>query len=598
MVYMIKEKLKLVPGKPGCYLMKDKNGIIIYVGKAKNLKNRLSSYFTGKHSGKTAIMISKIADFEYIITNSELEAFILEFTLIKKHDPKYNIIFRDDKTYPYIEFDMDLKAPKLTVVRRIPSKKKPRNIRYYGPYPNVQAARKTVDILNRTYPLRKCNTFQKEPCLYYHLNQCLGYCKKEFSVYRVKDMIANITKFFNGYHVTVTERLKMQMEKASSSFQYEKAGEIKELLDYVNLTLRKQKVILKDNSECDIFGYYIENGYLSAQVFFIRNGKLVEHYGKIIQLIDTPRDEMNRFIINFYNHNKYKPKEILVPMFLNAPLLEELLETTVRTPKRGDKQKLMLLASDNAKNNLREQLTLLIRKETTKQKALVELQEKLGIDHIDRIELFDNSNLFGTHNVSGMVVFIDGIPAKNQYRKFKISQDKNDDYGTMREVIYRRYFRVLKENGEFPDLILVDGGLGQMNVAREVIDSLGLEIPVAGLKKDDKHATACLMGLHNEMIDIDKHSELFLLLTRMQDEVHNYTIHYHQQIRSKSNVSSLLDNVRGIGDSRKKALLKEFGNLQAIMEAPLEEVSKIVPVTTAKNLQNYLRQTLNKKKES
>lgn len=585
---MIKEKLSLVPNLPGCYLMKNKDGVIIYVGKAKKLKNRLSSYFRGTHTGKTAKLVSEIVDFEYIVINSEKEALVLELNLIKKHDPKYNILLRDDKSYPYIELTND-SIPRLSVVRNINRKKDHRNL--YGPYPNVTAARNTVNLLNRMYPLRKCTTFNKKPCLYYHINQCLGYCTKSIDPNVIDSLKSDIIKFLKGDNSLIIDKIKKEMKVYIDNMNYEKAKELKEMLDYINITLAKQEVELKDSVDRDVFGYYFDRGYLSIQVFFIRNGKIVERHFKIIPTIDEIDEELTRYIADFYSKDVLIPKEVLVPDIVDDNLLKEYLNTNILIPLKGIKHNLVEMACNNAKIKLDEEYELIKKDENKTILANEELREILNLSKLDRIEIFDNSNLFGTFNVSGMVVFTNGAPNKNEYRKFKITNDKNDDYGTMREVIYRRYFRVLKDDLVRPDLIIVDGAKGQMNVAREVIESLNMNIPVVGLKKDDKHNTNSLLAFEPiEEIPIDKRSNLFYLLERMQDEVHNFTISYHKQIRSKGSLASVLDNISGIGEIRKKELLKKYKTISKMKEASIDELSNIIPSNVATNLKEFLNE--------
>lgn len=584
---MIDKKLALVPHKPGCYLMKDENGIIIYVGKSKNLKNRLSSYFKQTHTGKTAMLVRDIRDFEYIITSSELEALLLEINLIKKHDPKYNILLRDDKSYPYIEVTNE-KVFRLIVVRN-PNIKKSRNTKLFGPYPNVTAARRVVDMINRIYPLKKCRNYEKKVCLYYHIGECLGYCEKDIDPKIIDSMKQEIISFLNGNHTIITNKLKLLMEESSNKMQYERALEYKELLNYINITLEKQKVELDDNVNRDIIGFYENNNYLSISMLFIRGGKLLDHSNNIFPMIDTKEEELMTYISKFYDKHKIKPKEVIVPDIIDKEILTQAFDLNFFTPVKGKKRKMLNLAFENAKNYYHEQMTLILKDEEKTLGAVQELGSILNINNLSRIELFDNAHLFGTFNVSGMVVFIDGKPYKNDYRKFKITNDVNDDYGTMREVIYRRYFRVLKDKLTRPDLILVDGGEGQLNVAREVLQSLNLSIPTASLKKDDKHSTNVLVGLDPmREIPIDKKSNLFLLLTKMQNEVHNYTINYHRQIRSKGSLSSILDNIEGIGEVRKQKLLKKYRTISKMKEVSIEELSEILPSDIAINFKEFL----------
>lgn len=590
----IKQKLALVPQEPGCYQMKNKDGIIIYVGKAKKLKNRLSSYFRGVHTGKTARLVSEIVDFEYVVVGTETESLILEINLIKKYDPKYNILLRDDKSYPYIELTNE-DVPRLIVVRNI-NRKKTNRARMYGPYPNVSAAREVVNLLNRMYPLRKCRTFNKKPCLYYHIGQCLGYCTKQVDKKDIEAMEQDIIRFLKGDHSLVTKKIKEEMMQESEKMNFEKAKELRDLLDYITITIAKQKVEIGDMVDRDIFGYHFDKGYLSMQVFFIRGGKILERHSSIFPTVDEIEEEMTRYIAKFYDKSILPPKEILVPDVVDASLLEDYLKITVKTPVRGLKHNLILMACENAAIALTNKFEIIKKDEEKTLGANEELRELLKMDKLDRIELFDNSNLFGSYNVSGMVVFKNGVPSKNDYRKFKITIDKNDDYGTMKEVIYRRYFRVLKDNLERPDLIIVDGGLGQMMIAREVIASLGLDIPVAGLKKDNHHATNALLAFDPVMeLPINKRSNLFYYLERMQDEVHNFTIHYHKQIRSKGSLESILDNIEGIGEKRKKQLLKKYHTITKLKTLSITELAQILPQKTAENMYEFLQEYDNKK---
>ncbi len=583
----IDELLSTTPHNPGCYLMKDKNGCVIYVGKSKNLKNRLSSYFKQSHTGKTMMLVRDIDTFEYILTNSEVESLLLELNLIKKYTPKYNILYKDDKTYPYIELTND-KIPRLLIVRN-PNMRRGGNRKLFGPYPNITAAKKVVEMLNRLYPLRKCKNMGKKECLYYHIGECLGYCINDVDEEKIKQMKEEIISFFNGNSENLIKKIETKMYDCSSKLQYEKALEYKELLDYINITLEKQKVELDDHYDRDIIGYYELDNYLSVNILFIRGGKLLDKKSNIFPMIDTLEEEVNSYISNFYDKHLTKVKEVIVPDIIDSTLLEEGFNLNVVKPIKGLKKKILNLAMENAKNYYNEQISLIKKDEDSLNKSLKELSDMLGIEKSSHIEMFDNSNIFGSFNVSGMVVFIDGKKAPHLYRKFKITNDKNDDYGTMREVIYRRYFRVLKDNLERPDLILVDGGLGQINIAREVISELGLNIPVAGLKKDDKHSTNTLLGGYPvREIEIKKDSYLFLLLTRMQDEVHRYTISYHKDIRSKGALSSILDNIDGIGEVRKKKILKKYHTIDKMKNATISELSEIMPENIAISFHEYL----------
>ena len=582
----IKKKLSLVPNKPGCYQMKNKDGVIIYVGKAKKLKNRLSSYFRGTHTGKTARLVSEIKDFEYVVVTSEKESLILENNLIKQYDPKYNILLRDDKSYPYIELTNE-KVPRLRIVRTLNRRT---DNRLYGPYPNVTAARNTVNLLNRMYPLRKCNHYEKKPCLYYHIGECLGYCTHNVEQEKIDSMKKEIITFLKGDYSLITKKLEQEMYEQSRQLNYEKAKELKDLMDYITLTLSKQKVEINDNKDIDVFGYFVDKDYLSVQIFFIRDGKIVERHSKIMPLIDEIDSVLTNYIISAYENNFLLPKCILVPNIIDSNLLSNYLGVNVIKPIKGDKKKLIEMANNNAAITLENEFEMLERDDNKTYKANQELKELLKLPKLERIELFDNSHLFGTYSVSGMVVFIDGKPAKNEYRKFKIKQDTNDEYGMMREVIYRRYFRVLKDNLPMTDLLIVDGGIGQINVAREIMFSLNLNIPVVGLKKNKRHATESLIAFSsNKEIPIDRKSNLFFLLERMQDEVHNFTISYHKQIRSKGNLESVLDNIDGIGKVRKEQLIKKYKTITKLKKLSVEELNKILPKKVANNLYDFLK---------
>lgn len=584
---MFKEKLSLVPHKPGSYQMKNSEGVIIYVGKAKDLKKRLSSYFRGTHTGKTAKMISEIADFTYIVASSELEAFIIEINLIKKYDPKYNILLKDDKTYPYIEYIKN-PYPKLKV-SRYTNIKKSENKKLFGPYPNAYAARKIVNLLNRIYPLKKCDSMPKEVCLYYHIGQCLGYCTKNYDHSKLEEMEKEILSFLNGNENVLKNRLLKKIEECSNNLNFEMALELKKDLDYVEIVLAKQKVELHDLVNRDILGYYLNNGYISAQIFFIRNGKLVGGHNDIFPIVGELKEEIDEYLIKFYARHEI-PKEIFLDELCDKELLSNMLNTTFTTPLKGKKKELLEMAFMNAKINLDNEMTLIEKDEERTEKANEELRKLLNLEHLNRIDLFDNSNLFGDFSVSAMVVFKNGVPAKKEYRKFKISINKNDDYNTMKEVLYRRYYRMLLEHLEKPDLIVVDGGINQINACKEIMQMLNLDIKICGLRKNDKHMTNDLIdGDTLEEIPLVKTSNVFHYLTRMQDEVHRFTINYHRQIRSKGSISSVLDNIDGIGEKRKKELIKKFGSVSKMKEAPTEELEKIIP----KNIADYLKEYLN-----
>lgn len=582
----IKEKLKLVPTKPGSYQMKNQDGIIIYVGKAKNLKNRLKSYFTGTATGKTAMLVNDIVDFEYIVTSTELESLILEITLIKKYDPKYNILLKDDKSYPYIELTNE-KYPRLKIVRNVNRKK--HKSRLFGPYPNVTAARKTVNMLHRVYPLRKCENLKKEVCLYYHIGECLGYCEREVDKEKLETMVSEITSFLKGNSDFLIKKLESEMQKASDALNFEKAIELKEMLHDIDVTLTRQKIDLNKNYNFDVFGYYQDNNYISVVTFYIREGLLFGKHQDIFTSVENVGEELLSYIIHFYEKNNLLPKEIILPEEVDHVLLGEYLQVKATVPKRGDIKKLVELANDNAKIFLHERYENIKKDETNRLEAEKELQKLLHLSKLTRIETFDNSHLFGTFYVAGMVVFDHFEPNKNEYRKFKIQTDAKDDLSAMKEVIYRRYFKVLMEEVEAPDLIIVDGGELQIEAAKEVLDELHLNIPLCGLKKNDKHKTSVLVNSDLEEIEVDKNSNLFIFLNKIQEEVHRYAITYHRNVRSKGSLASLLDMAPGIGEVRKKELLKKFGSLKKMKEASLEELETVLTHDVALKFMDYLK---------
>ena len=581
-----KEKLALVPTKPGSYQMKNKDGIIIYVGKAKNLQRRLRSYFTRTVTGKTRMLVEDIDDFEYIVTSSELESLILEINLIKKYNPKYNILLKDDKSYPYIELTKE-KYPRLKVVRNV-KRKKDKNY-LYGPYPNVHAARRTVDMLNRLYPLRKCETLKKELCLYYHIHECLGYCKKEIPKEKIDLMTSEITSFLKGNAKYIINKITNEMSISSEKMNYERAKELKEMLDDINVTLNKQKIALNDNYNFDMISYYQDNNYLSIVIFFVRNGLLIGRNEEIISVVDI-EEELLEYIIKFYEKNPILPKELLIPEEINNSLLEEYLGIKVSTPKRGKLKSLLDLARENAIEKLTSEEETVKKDEEERLDAIKELKTLLHIDNLHRMESFDNSHLFGTFYVGGMVVYDDFLPNKDLYRKYKISTDVKDDLTAMKEVIYRRYFKTIMEEAYKPDLIVMDGGKLQISACKEILEQLNLDIPIIGLVKDKTHKTSYIMNDNYEILEVKKDSKLFLFLSKIQEEVHRFAITYHRSIKAKGALSSVLDVVPGIGEVRKRELLKKFSSMKKIKEASIEELKVVVGEEVAKNLKQYLEE--------
>lgn len=583
---MFKEKLALLPSKPGCYIHKDKNGNVIYVGKAKNLKKRVSSYFNKIHTGKTKALVDNINDFEYIVTNSEIESFILEINLIKKYSPKYNILLKDDKTYPYIELTNE-KYPRVKIIRTKTRKKTKSKL--FGPFPNVVSARKTVDLINRIYPLRKCNTLKKDLCLYYHINECLGYCKYNISKEQIDLMIKEITEVLNGNYKEITKKLEEEMFKESENLNYEKALELKKMIEDVKTTISKQIVASNVKYNFDVFGYYVKDNYLSIETLFIREGIIIGRVHKIFDITDEINDVYLRYITNFYE--KYElPKEIIIQDENEVSLLSTYLNTKVNCPKKGDVKHILDMAINNAEIYLNENLEIVKKDLKIKKEVLEKLKSLLNLTSLKRIDLFDNSHLFGTYYVGCMVVYEDLEPNKNLYRKYKISLDVKDDLSAMKEVIYRRYYRMLLDKEVYPDLIIIDGGSLQIKVVVEVLNSLGLSIKVIGLKKDDKHKTNIIVDDNLNEISIKQDNHLFLYLTKMQDEVHRFAISFHRDLKSKGSLESVLSNVSGLGDKRRTALLKKYGSLKKIEEASIDELKSIIPEEIAKNLKKYLKE--------
>lgn len=589
---LIQQKCAILPDQPGCYLMKDRQGTIIYVGKAKVLKNRVRSYFTGSHDGKTQRLVQEIVDFEYIVTSSELEALILELHLIKKHDPKYNIMLKDDKTYPYIKITGE-KNPKLIITRQVKKDKG----KYFGPYPNSHSAHETKKLLDRLYPLRKCQKLPSQVCLYYHIGQCLAPCVKEIDEPTYTEIIHEISSFLNGGHGKVKKELTEKMNAAAEQLEFERAKEYRDQIAHIDQVMEKQKMTMNDFTNRDIFGYSVDKGWMCVQVFFVRQGKLIERDVSLFPMYRDPEEEFLTFLGQFYAKPEHiKPKEIFVPNTTDLDLASELLQMKVIIPQKGAKKNLVDLAQKNASIALKEKFHLIERQEERTIGAVEELGQLMGISMPSRIEAFDNSHIHGTDAVSAMVVFVDGRAHKKDYRKYKTrTAAKHDDYGAMREVVRRRYTRVLKERLPLPDLIIIDGGKGQIEAAREIIeDELGLDIPIAGLAKDTKHQTSSLLyGDPLMIIPMKRTSEAFYLLQRIQDEVHRFAITFHRQQRGKHTIASSLDGIEGIGPKRKKLLLKHFGSVKRMQAASREElIESGLPSKLADNLIAHFQKNL------
>lgn len=584
---MKKDQIKSIPERPGSYQFKNKDGVIIYVGKAKNLKKRVGSYFTGSHDMKTSRLVMNIEDIEYIVTNSELDALLLELNLIKKYNPRYNILLTDDKTYPYIEITNE-KHPRLIVTRKI--SKRSKNL--FGPYPNVKAARETVKLLNKIYPLRMCDKLPKTECLYHHMGQCLAPCIYKIEQEQYDEIIKSIKQFLKGDSKEVENLLKQRMYDASELLEFERANEYKKLIEYVQTTTNSQKINLNDMKDRDVIGYFYNDYLLSIEVFFIRNGKISARHQEMFEYYDDPLKTVEMYIAQFYQREPI-PKELFVPMDLNTETLTEYLNINIHQPQKGDKYKLLNLATINAEQALIEKTDIYNREQERTIKSVEKLGELLDISAPYRIEAFDNSNLFGENAVSSMVTFVNGKPSKKDYRKFKIKtmDGKASDYHTMKEVLYRRYYKVLMEDLIRPNLILVDGGLQQINAAKETLESLALDIPIAGLVKDSKHSTNVLMNDNLEKIEIDKTSNVFHLMTRIQDEAHRFAVSYHKQVRSKGVFNSILDEIEGIGEKTKDKLLKKYKSVNLIKLASMEELKELgINQKQATNLLNKLQE--------
>lgn len=571
----IEQKLALLPDLPGSYQMKDVNGKIIYVGKAKNLKNRVRSYFKSEHTGKTAQLVENIADFDFIVTSSEKESLLLEITLIQKYQPYYNIRLKRGTGYPYIKITHE-SDPKLELANDV----KEDGAQYFGPYPNVYAAQETLHFLQKVYPLRRCNGYQGRPCLYANMGQCLGPCYRKVPFTEYLDQIKKIQRFLDGDTKEVTKVLQGKMADAAEKLEFERAADLRDQLKFIETTVEKQKIISKDGTPRDLFNFYMDKGWLSVQVFFIRQARLMKREKRTFAIVDSPEEELTSFILQFYNRkNAVLPKEILVPAGVDKQIISEVLNVPVRTPQRGEKRDLLDLAEKNAKIVLDEKFRLMEMNESKTNGAMQEIADALGLDHIHRIEAFDHSHTQGEEMVSAMVVFEDGVPNKNKYRKYKTKTvDHADERAETMEVIRRRYTRLLKEHAEMPDLILMDGGVIQLNAAREVIeDELGLAIPVAAMVKNDQHKTADLLREEGEPhVNLDPKSQGFFLLQRIQDEVHRFAITFHRQLRSKSSLGSKLDEIAGVGPKTRQKLLTKFGSLKKIANASIEELREVV----------------------
>lgn len=587
---LIKHKLELLPDSPGCYIHKDKNGTIIYVGKAKNLKNRVRSYFHGSHNTKTELLVSEIEDFEYIVTGSNTEALLLEINLIQENMPKYNIKLKDDKSYPFIKITTNEQYPRLMITRQI----KKDGAMYFGPYPDSGAATEIKRLLDRIFPFKKCTNPANKVCFYYHLGQCKAHiiCHVDHDYF--VDMAHDVKNFLNGQDNKIVDQLKDKMQKASDLMEFERAAEYRDLLQAISTLRTKQRVMSQDMMDRDIFGYYVDKGWMCVQVFFVRQGKLIQRDVNMFPYYNDPEEDFLTYMGQFYRDNKhFTPKEIFIPKEIDEELVKAIVDTKIIKPQRGEKKQLVNLAIKNARVSLQQKFDLLEKDVKKTYGAVENIGELLNIPKPVRIEAFDNSNIQGTSPVAAMVVFVNGKPSKKDYRKFKIKTVVGpDDYASMREVIYRRYSRVMKDGLVPPDLIIIDGGQGQVNVARDVIENkLGLDIPIAGLQKNDKHQThELLFGDPLEVVELPRNSEEFFLLQRIQDEVHRFAITFHRQVRSKNSFSSKLDGIAGLGSKRKQLLMKHFKSLPNIQKADIDD---IVNCGIPRNVATAIKEKLN-----
>ncbi len=593
----IQEELKKLPGRPGVYIMHDENDHIIYVGKAISLKNRVRQYFQSSRNKGVKIeqMVTHIRRFEYIVTDSELEALVLECNLIKEHHPKYNTMLMDDKTYPFIKVTTNEDFPRVMMSRKMLKDK----ARYFGPYTSSQAVRDTIDLIHKLYHLRSCNRSlprdigKERPCLNYHIKQCDAPCQGYISQEEYGKAVSQVIRFLNGSYDSVLNELEEKMNAASEALEFEKAIEYRELINSIKKVSQKQKITDSSGEDRDVLAVASEDEDAVVQIFFIRGGRLIgrDHFYLRISRDESASEILNSFVLQYYAGTPFIPAELMLQEEIeDRRLLEEWLtakrgqKVMLKVPQKGMKEKLVELARENAALVLSKDKERLKREEGRTIGAVKEIASLLGLGEIIRMEAFDISNTNGFESVGSMVVYEKGRPKRNDYRKFRIKGIKGaDDYGSMREVLTRRFKHGLRERQEntglgkftaFPDLIMMDGGRGQVNVALQVLDDLHLEIPVCGMVKDDHHRTRGLY-YHNEEIPIDRSSEAFRLITRIQDEAHRFAIEYHRQLRGKGQVHSILDDIEGIGPARRKALMRRYLSLDEIKKASKDELAEI-----------------------
>ncbi len=572
----IQTKLANLPEQPGSYQMLDQHNQIIYVGKAKNLRARVRSYFVGSHDLKTTKLVSMIEDFTYIVTQSETEAFLLELSLIKEHSPKYNILLMDDKTYPYIEITNET-HPRIQITRKVNKKNK----LLFGPFPNVTSARDTVDLLGRLFPLRKCQPMPKKLCLYYHIGQCMGPCVYPITQEHYQPIFNQIKAFFRGQNTEILDRLKNDMNRFAMNLEFEKAQEMKLLIQAVQDTTTKQQIIFPDLLDRDIFAYEERDSYLTTTILFMRQGKITFSESKIMQIYQDAEEAFLEFIALFYQRHPF-PKEILIPAHVDGTILEGFCENRLLQPQRGKKKELVQMAQKNASIYMENHLDLHLKKELKLNQAMNELSQMTKIESLRRIECYDNSHTMGKNQVSSMVVFKDGIPDKKSYRKYQTKfASSGDDLQAMKEVLYRRFQKMLENQSlDRPDLIIIDGGLTQLRAAKEVLGSLYLDIPLISLQKDEFHKTDTLILEDERRIVLDRHHPLYVFLSRIQDEAHRFAITFHREKQTKQIFSSILDAIPGIGPATKKRLLDQFKTITNIKQATDEELRRCKCTTT------------------
>ena len=577
----INQKLALLPDLPGCYIMRDKDDEIIYIGKAKNLKNRVKSYFHSKHEGKTQLLVADIDRFETIVTKTNKESLLLEINLIKRYQPKYNIKLKQGTMYPYLKVTNE-KDPQLIITSTVEDD----GGIYFGPYPHVYAATETQEFIQKIYPLRKCAKNSKRACLYYHMGQCIGCCDHEVSKEEYDAQIKRIAALLNGDVKEIKKDLREKMHRAAESLNFEQAADYRDQISYIEATVEKQTVMSRDYTNRDVFAFHMDKGWLSIQVFLLRQSSIIKREAALFPCYDTPEEELASFIMQFYQDpNHILPQEVLVPKGVDTELLQEALGTKVHTPVRGSKRSILELAITNSELALTEKFMLIERDTHKTVGAIQELSEALGIEYLEVIESFDHSNIQGTNPVSAMVVYRDGKPERKNYRKYKIKTvEGSNEFATTQEVIRRRYSRLLREGRAMPDLILMDGGKVQVHAAKEVLeDELGLDIPVAGMVKDTKHKTSSLIfGEKDEIVELSPNSQAFHLVQRIQEEVHRFAITFHRQIRAKNSIVSQLDQIEGVGPKTRTKILKHFKTMKSIREASYEEIKALgIPEKTA-----------------